>query len=426
MSRPQYRLHGPPTRSSWGLLGNNGGICDLACEHCFYFHETEKVFYDSESLLCRFNKFRYYYGLNATDITGGEPTVFNDPILTERGLNWKHEDGRNEHLEYLVRHCANIGLAPSIITHGQNVTEAAAKALEEAGLDTFEFSIHGLGVLDGKKLGEGHKRLVLKHGSDGGRQYDGGFQRIIDGSRACSRPIRWNSTVVEPTYQELPGVAKFLTENYPPVVYNMIFFMPYHRHGLIDSPIQVKYTTGAPYMAEAVRAAEAAGWEVNCRYFPPCVGHKFGFARNCIMHYQIQCDPWEWALEATTDCQLPNPWSHVERGVVSEDQFWENSVRERVRICDVHARNRHAHSPPCQRCAARQICEGPDVQYARRFGTEELEPFKPEDFGLPEASLVADPMAFESLPRQANGMYPQVADRRYDNDPGRERSANGM
>lgn len=395
--RPQYRKHGPPTRSSWLLLGNNGGPCDLACSHCFYHGLGEKVFYDAESLVCRANKYCHYYGLTATDITGGEPLIYHDPKLTDRGLEHHLPDGRNEHLEYVVRHCASIGLAPSIITHGQRLTAEAVAALEDAGLDTWEFSIHGLGVLDGKKLGEGHKRLVLKHGSKGGCQYEGGFQRMIDGSRICSSPIRWNSTVVEPTYKELPALARFLTERYPPVVFNMITMMLYYKHSQEYPAFGLKYTEVAPYIAEAVQIVEAAGWECNVRYMPPCVGHKFGFARNCECHYRIQHDWAEWALEATTDCQLPYPWSHVERGLVSEARFWDEAKRERARLCDIHARARQPHSKPCQECAARKVCEGPEVAYSRKWGTDEFKPLGGQDFGLAEGALAIDPMAIDSL-----------------------------
>lgn len=393
--RPQFRRHGPPTRSSWGFLGNKGGNCDRACAHCFYAEQKELVFYDAESLLSRFNKYKHYYGLDAIDITGGEPTIYVDPALIKRGLKHRTKDGRNLHLEYLVRHCANIGLAPSVISHGQNYTEAMVKALEYCGLDTFELSIHGMGCLDGEELGDGNKRLVVLHG---GKQFDGGFQRLIDGSKHMTRPIRWNSTVVEQTYTELPKVAKFISDNYQPCVYNMIQFMPYNTHSQTDRDFQVKYDECGPYIAEAVGIVEAKGWECNVRYFPPCIGHKFGFARNCLQHFQIQRDPWEWAFEATTDCRLEHPWSHVGRGIVTEAFFWDQAMRERDRLCDIHARNRQPHSPPCQTCAARRVCEAPDVQVTQRWGSDYLRPFASKDLGLPDGAMATDPNVFEGIP----------------------------
>jgi hypothetical protein len=352
------------------------------------------VFYDAESLLCRANKYRHYYGLNATDITGGEPTIYCDPALTKRGLKHRLPDGRNEHLEYLVRHCANIGLAPSIISHGQNYTEAMVGALEDCGVDTFELSIHGMGTLDGQKLGEGNRRLVVLHG---GKEKEDGFQHLIDGSKHMSRPIRWNSTVVEQTFRELPDVARFLVDRYPPVVYNMIQFMPYHQHAIQDREFQMTFTDCAPFIAEAVRIVEAAGWECNVRYFPPCVAQSYGFGRNCEMHHRIQYDPFEWAFEATTDCVLKNPWSSVERGWFEEQEFWQNARRERQRLCDAIARERQPRCPPCQSCAARKICEGPDVQYVLRYGPDEMRALEARDLGMEEGSLALDPCQVDRM-----------------------------
>lgn len=396
--RPMQREHGPLTRGSWFHLGRSGGPCDRACPHCFYHGLDDLVFYDAATLLYKANRFRHYYGLTSTDITGGEATIYRDPALDRKGLKPLRKGGRNEQLEYLVRHCANIGLAPSIITHGQNLSEPLVKAIEDCGLDTWEISIHGLGKLDGQQLGDGHRLLVVRHDGCG---REGDFQQMLDGVSFCTQPIRWNSTVVEPTYKELPGVARFLVDRYPAFVYNMIFFMPYYKHTEVDSPIQVKYTDAAPYIAEAVAIVEDKGWECNVRYFPPCIGHEYGFGRNCIMHHQIQRDPWEWAYEATTMTQLPIPWSAVQGGLATEEVFWEQAERMRTRQCGLHARSFQPYNPPCAKCAAKHVCEGSHVQYAKRYGSDELRPFSSETLGLPADAMTFDPNVFETLPAGA-------------------------
>ena len=394
-ARPQYRLHGHPTRSAWGFLGEgagSGGPCDLSCKHCFYANKQDYIFNDAESLLCRFNKFRHYYGLNAVDLTGGEATIYVDPTLTRRGLKHRHPDGRNDHLAYLVQHCTNIGLAPSIITHGANNTEALTKQIEDAGLDTWEFSLHGLGYHNGVEYGRSHDSLVVGHDD---RAVPDHFGRMVDNAAYAKRPIRWNCSVTGHTYEDLPGWARFITDRWPPTVGNMIAWMAYDSWGPGNVPEWMKnYTDYAPFIAEAVDILEEKGWEANVRYFPLCEARKWGFAANTHQHYQIQFDPWEWAFEATADTKLVHGYGDVERGLLTEQEFWAQAVNVRTRICDGYGRARHPICPPCQSCAARTICEGPDSLYIHQFGHECLDPIAAEDVGLPENGVLADPNHF--------------------------------
>ncbi len=389
--RPMFREHGKPTRSSWGFLGEgagSGGPCDLSCKHCFYRNAETYAFNDAESLLCRFSKFRQYYGLNAVDITGGEATIYVDPALSKRGLKHKHPDGRNDHLAYLVQYCSNIGLAPSIITHGANNTEALTKQIEDAGLDTWEFSLHGLGEHNGVEYGRSHDSLVVGHGD---RAVPDHFGRMVDNAAFAKRPIRWNISVTGQTYRDLPGWARFITERFAPTVANMIAWMSYDTWGPDNVPPWMKnYTDYAPYIAEAVDVLETAGWEANVRYFPLCLAKEWGFAANTHQHYQIQYDPWEWAFEATSDKRLRRSWGDVERGWLTEDEFWRQAVSLRTRSCDAYARQRQPQSPPCQSCAARNICEGQDSLYTTVFGTDHLTPIRSEDVGLPEGAVLND------------------------------------
>lgn len=389
--RPMYREHGKPTRSSWGFLGEgagNGGPCDLSCRHCFYRNSETYAFNDAESLLCRFSKFRNYYGLNAVDLTGGEATIFSDPALSKRGLKHKHPDGRNDHLAYLVQFCSNIGLAPSIITHGANNTEALTKQIEDCGLDTWELSLHGLGTHNGEKYGSSHEQIVVHHG---GRPAEQHFGQMVDNAAFAKRPIRWNISVTGQTYKDLPGWARFITERFPPTVANMIAWMSYDTWGPDNVPEWMEnYPTYAPFIAEAVDILESGGYECNIRYFPLCLAKEWGFAANTHQHYQIQMDPREWAFEATADKRLPHPYSDIERGKITEDEFWRQAVSLRTRSCDAYARQRQPLSPPCQSCAARNICEGQDSLYTHVYSHDHLHPISAADVGLPPNGVLAD------------------------------------
>src|SRR5262245_51096564 len=104
--KPLYKPRTQDIESrGWLFMGEQGGPCDKSCTFCYYAHQQNLVFFDLNTLIQHANLFRHYYGLNACDITGGEATIY------------KTRDGD---IVDLVAHCARIGLAPTIITHGQN------------------------------------------------------------------------------------------------------------------------------------------------------------------------------------------------------------------------------------------------------------------------------------------------------------------
>jgi hypothetical protein len=109
-----------------------------------------------------------------------------------------------------------------------------------------------------------------------------------------------------------------------------------------------------------VQIAEAAGWEVNVRYFPFCIAAEHGFARNCINFYQTQYDPWEWALEATNRLPAANVMAAG------------GAEKARRLYCDGIAEQRA--NDACNGCRFHAICEGPTTQYQQRFGLDELRP----------------------------------------------------
>lgn len=338
MTRPLYRPHGQPTERGWLFLGRHGGPCDKACKMCYYAFQQQLVFFSLPTLLHHANRMRHYYGLSACDISGGEATIYGPK-----------EGGRRPRLEALVRHCANIGLAPTIITHGQNNTAELVAGVEDAGLEDWLISLHG--------LAEGHERTVVNHQGDGA----GGWGRVIAGLAHCRRPVRFNTTLQNFNAAELPGLARWLADHRPPTVWNLIQFNPFYAwNERPDIDFQTPMAALAPLVGEAVRIAEAAGWEVNVRYFPYCVAAEHGFARNCINFYQTQVDPWEWDLLATNRVPL------------REVQRRGGTAAARRVECDRIAAGRRNRA--CAGCRFNRICEGPTTQYQARYGVDELRP----------------------------------------------------
>lgn len=341
--RPLMRAHDRPTERGWLFLGENGGPCNMACKFCYYSFQKHLVFFDLDTLIAKANKFRHHYGLSYCDISGGEPTIYGP----------KDADGRRPQLEAVVRHCRNIGLLPTIISHGQNNTEALVKGVEDAGLEDWLISMHG--------MQDGHDKAVVNHKGEGA----GGWERLVGNLSHCQRPVRFNTTLQNFNFQEAPALARWLADNRAPTVWNMIQFNPFYAwHERPEIDFQATMTEMAPYIAAAVQVAEAAGWEVNVRYFSFCVAAKYGFERNCVNFYQTQYDPWEWGLEATEGYPM---------AVIHRHGGAEGARRAH---CDRIASARS--NAKCESCALRPICEGPATQYQERYGTDELVPFTGE------------------------------------------------
>lgn len=334
-ARPGFRNHLNPTKRGWLFLGKSGGPCDQACAMCYYTYQEQLTFFSLDTLIAHANLYRHHYGLAYCDISGGEATILGPK-----------KDGRRPHLERLVKHCADIGLAPTIISHGQNNTPELVKGVEGAGLSDWLISLHGMAA--------GHERTVVNHAGKG----DGGWDRLTANLAHCARPVRFNTTLQDFNYRELPELARWLGDHREPTVWNLINFNPFFKWGtkdLID--FQARQSDMAPYVGTAVAYAEARGWEVNLRYFAPCIAEPHGFARNCVGFYGTQVDHWEWSLAATNKAkraQAPDGW-----------HAWN------LAYCDDLAESRA--NPACRECALFKVtCEGVDAQYQRRFGIEEL------------------------------------------------------
>ncbi len=354
VTRPIYKYdHLRPTQRGWLFMGNHGGPCDKACQHCYYAFQKNLVFYDLNTMIGHANRMRHYYNLRYCDISGGEATIYGP----------KDKDGRRPHLEALVRHCRSIGLLPTVITHGQNNTPELVKGVEEAGLEDWLISMHGMEA--------GHDSLVVNHSGKG----DGGWGRLVANLPHLTRPARFNSTIQAFNYHELPTQAQWLADNMPPTVFNMIQFNPFFAWaGKEVIEFQERMTTLAPFVAQAVEIAEAAGWEVNVRYFSPCVAAQWGFERNCIGYFQTQIDPWEWSLVAT------------EKAPMQALRQMGGGHAVNMAMCRQIAERRA--NDACRSCHFfGGACEGPPEQYAARFGLDELRPSVGEQ--------VSDPAYFE-------------------------------
>ena len=352
MTKPLYRPRDGVCSRGWLFMGEQGGPCDMKCQMCYYAYQKNLVFYSLQTMIQHANLFRHYYGLDACDISGGEGTIY-------------------KHIIPLVDHCAKIGLRPTLISHGQNNRDDYApkwagveegeplyQALERVGLEDWLISLHGGDA-------ESHDAILGKAGS---------FDRLMAGLDLLKRPVRFNSTLQRENLDHLPVDILLDRE---PTVWNPIVFNPFHewakKTGKSEIEFQVTLTRAAEVLAPAIEKLEAAGWEVNVRYFPICIAEKFGFAENVSGYHQVPFDPWEWRLNATQRTPMPK---------IIEAGGWYTAERE---MALNHAKQRD--NPKCDSCSRRPICDGPQSQYQAAFGIEELIPH--------EGELLTDPLHFQ-------------------------------
>lgn len=342
-TRPLYKNdHLHPTKRGWLFMGRHGGPCDMECKHCYYAWQDQLVFFSLDTLMAHANLYRYHYQLEYCDISGGEATIYGPK-----------KEGRRPEMEALIRHCANIGLKPTIISHGQNNTPELVKGIEDAGLEDWLISMHG--------MTEGHDNLVVNHQKKGA----GGWDKLVANLPNCKRPVRFNTTLQSYNYHEMPEQAHWLADNMPATCWNMIQFNPFYAWaGKEVIEFQAKMSDMAPYIGEAVSIAEKAGWEVNVRYFPYCTAAEYGFAKNCVNFYGTQYDPWEWCLAATNRMPM--------RDII---QVGGLEAARRLH-CDAIGNSRA--NKVCSKCRFNKICESVPGQYQARFGLDELRPVSGE------------------------------------------------
>ena len=350
--KPLYKERKGICSRGWLFLGEQGGPCDKKCEFCYYAWQKDLVFYSLDTLMQHANLFRHYYGLDACDISGGEATIYK----TKSG-----------DIADLVRHCARIGLKPTIITHGQNIRDdwklgrqrPLYQEIEDAGLEDWLISLHGGSAAS-------HDAILCEKGS---------FDRLMGGLSLVRRPVRFNSTICIDNYKDLP--VNILKDR-PPTVWNPIAFNPFHawhpKTGPTEIDFQVQYREAAPYLARAIEELEPLGWEVNVRYWPMCIAKEFGFAQNVSGYHQVPFDPWEWRLNVTA--RTPTPAIEVIGG-------WHEAER-RLAIVSMGERD----NPVCNSCSHRKVCDGPQLQYQQKYGLEELKPFHGEP--------VTDPLIYQN------------------------------
>lgn len=393
-----------------------GQTCNLRCHFCYFLDRIEDkehpehpfMSLEKAQAICR--TLVDFYGNTAVDIQGGEPTIWRD-------------------IHALVRYCADIGLAPTLITNALVLDKRdKVKQFKDSGVADFLVSVQG--------LGKAHDLAVGVNGAHV-RQ-----MRALNNIIALGVPFRVNCVMTKGAVQQLPAIAKLSVEVGARAV-NFIAFNPFadqRKEGARTADNVPRYAELRGPLDEALDLLARAGVEANVRYLPHCVVSERHWP-SVYNYQQLPYDPHEWDFASWTwtnkgpqrmragPVSPPVPLGARPRlGPLRQPLLRladAIDLRGRLLRADTHPRigpairkleglsyrllrrrgdrdaayrrdalNRVEHNGyqkgiACRSCALRDICDGFHGDYVAMFGTDEAQP-------VLNRARVTDPRAFIS------------------------------
>jgi len=321
-----------------------GFLCDINCRICYYRYmpKEQRPWKDIRNLKALCNKFRFYYRNHEVDITGGEPTIY--PKIFE-----------------LLKYCSLIDLKPSIITHGQNLSPKRSKQFQEAGINDFLVSVHG--------LEKSHDYIT---------NTKNGFNKVmgsLDNLNDIGVPFRINTVLTKYSCNDLPKLAElFKTKDAKQV--NFISFNPFSEWcSKPQIEFQAKHSDFTKPLSKAIDILEEDNIKVNVRYFPFCMlpGHEKNISGFCQVPYDLK----EWDYASMHGFIIDQV-----RRFRSLDEFYYKTARRTILRLS-------KENKKCRKCSAEFICDMLFYQYHNRFGDDELKPINPID------EKIANPLYFK-------------------------------
>jgi len=364
-----------------------GQTCNLRCYFCYFLNRItdpthpEHDFMSKDKLKKLFYTLRHTYGCTSIDIQGGEPTIY--PQMLE-----------------LVKYCREIGLIPTIITNAQVLGKPGlAEKYKEAGVYDFLISMHG--------VGETHDEAVCRKGA--WAKLQAAMERLVE----AQVPFRFNCVVTSSTARTVPEVARMAIK-YNARSVNFLNYNSFEDQDLENRKRQnlVSFSDLKPIMADATDMLEAAGIEVNLRYWPMCQVEP-RHRKNVYDWQQLPYDHHEWDLESWlwTDMrsqrikegELSPPvflgkgaWlANRNAGEDFEAWYFKGGIyhfiqrivgriqrarkgKEFMIQQDAHYRATrllgYMKDDSCTKCNAQHICDGFQRGYIRFFGSHEARP----------------------------------------------------
>ena len=392
-----------------------GQTCNLRCHFCYFLDRIEDESHpehgfiplEKAKAICR--TLVDFYGNNSVDIQGGEPTIW-PPIYD------------------LVAYCAEIGLAPTLITNAQALANRRVVArFKEAGIRDFLVSVQGLGpVYDGIVGRKGaHERQM----------------RALRNLQEEGIPFRFNTVLSKTALPQLSDIAR-LALNTEAEAVNFLGFNPFNDQetGKRSTESVPRYSELRAPLAEALDILAAAGVEGNVRYLPFCVvderhrGSVYDFPQIPYDLHENDFASWSWTdlpAQRTGAVPLTPPLALGPRLRLGRLRGPLRRLAERHRAvgarlhgakqrlellrarrprsssvdqlyraeASVRAREYtgYRHVPACSLCDAQPICDGFYKDYADLFGSTEARP-------IALGGRVTDPQHFSR--RQLKRFHP--------------------
>jgi len=369
-----------------------GQTCNLRCHFCYFIDRIEDESHPEHAFMslekakeiCR--TLVEYYGNNSVDIQGGEPTLW--PPIYE-----------------LVSYCAEIGLAPTIVTNAQALASRNVVARHrEAGIRDFLVSVQGLGPV--------YDRIVGRAGAHE-RQ-----RRALENLQEEGVPFRFNTVVSKLALPQLSDIAQLAVETGAEVV-NFLGFNPFNDQetGKRSAENVPSYDEVRPALAGALDLLAAAGVEANVRYLPFCVVEErhrpsvYDFQQIPYDLHENDFASWSWTdLDAQRRAaaalsppyglgtrlhlgplraplrrlaaarpgvgdglhavkqRLETRWAERD-GKVAPDERYRRDARVRAQEY-----TGYRHVAACAGCDLRAICDGFYGDYTAIFGADEARP----------------------------------------------------
>lgn len=246
-----------------------GQTCNLRCHFCYFLdriedgEHPEHAFMSIEKAKALCKTLVDFYGNDAIDIQGGEPTIYR-------------------HIYELVAYCRQIGLQPTLITNALVLSDKKkVQRFKDAGIRDFLVSVQGLGLAHDMAVGveRAHERQMQAIGN------------LIE----LAVPFRFNVVMSNGAVAQLPFIARLAAHTGARVV-NFLAFNPFadqRSSGVRTAQNVPRYEEVAPPLMQALDVLNAARIEANVRYLPFCtVDQKYW--PHFYNHQQLSYDSHEW------------------------------------------------------------------------------------------------------------------------------------
>ncbi|HMQ09843.1 MAG TPA: radical SAM protein [Oligoflexia bacterium] len=366
-----------------------GQTCNLRCHFCYFLDRIEirthpeHPFMSLEKAKKICHTLVHFYGNNAIDIQGGEPTIWKD-ILP------------------LVSYCNEIGLYPTLITNALVLAKKEkCQAFKDAGLRDFLVSVHGIGDV--------HDRVVQMPGAHEKQMH------ALRNMQEVGIPFRFNCVLSKPVINQLPQIAELAVKTGASVV-NFLAFNPFEdqaKDGKRSAYNVPKYSDIMPKLNEALDILHENKVEANVRYYPLCMTERrhlksmYNFQQLPYDHHEWDYASWNWTgiqeqrmkggettppYSLTQERKAPKNENLAQKvvsipvfGFVAQKLYrlmvlFSKSVKSKDSMYRDNARVRaedhcgYQYSKRCNDCSVKNICDGFHGDYADLFGTEEANP----------------------------------------------------